>query len=270
MRNDFGYAEEDPLGKAYDVRMLRRLVPFVKPYVLLFFAAVALIIAITALDLTIPYITKVAIDRYIVPDTVGTGSGAAKTRHYRIGLSDPDKLAVVRKYPALFAFEGGEAIIQYDRLDLLDRSDLAILRQADSAGVGRAALFLLILVLLGFVLNFFQVMIMEYAGQKIMHDLRMRLFRHVQDQSLSFFTKNPVGRLVTRVTNDIQNMNELFTSVIVVVFKDIFILAGIAVVRISLHWQLALISFAVLPFVVYASFSLEYDTPTAQQRTEKA
>ena len=69
---------------------------------------------------------------------------------------------------------------------------------------------------------------MEYAGQQIMHDLRLRLFTHIQSLSLSFFNRNPVGRLVTRVTNDVQNMHDLFTSVIVFVFKDLFLLLGIA------------------------------------------
>ena len=254
MRADFGYSEEDRLGKPYNVKMLRRLYPFGKPYLLLFSAAVALIMLITALDLTIPYITKVAIDRYIVPDTVESETGSARVRYYRINLADPRNKAVVRKYPSLFVVEGGSAHIPYDRLDRLDRNDLSVLRRADLAGVGKAALLLLALVILGFGLNFFQVMIMEYAGQKIMHDLRMHLFAHIQRQSLSFFINNPVGRLVTRATNDIQNMNDLFTSVIVVIFKDIFVLVGIAVVLVSIHWQLALVSFAVLPFVVYASF----------------
>ena len=94
---------------------------------------------------------------------------------------------------------------------------------------------------------------MEYAGQMVMHDLRIRLFKHIQSLSVAFFTRNPVGRLVTRVTNDIQNMNELFTSVIAFVFKDLFLLVGIAVVLMSIHPKLALVSFTVLPFVLYAS-----------------
>jgi ATP-binding cassette subfamily B protein len=94
---------------------------------------------------------------------------------------------------------------------------------------------------------------MEYAGQMVMHDLRVHLFKHIQSLSTAFFTRNPVGRLVTRVTNDIQNMHELFTSVIAFVFKDLFLLVGIAVVLIGIHLKLALVSFTVIPFVLYAS-----------------
>ncbi len=259
MRGDFGYSEEDQLGKPYNAKMLKRLYPFAKPYLLLFSASIALIIVITALDLAVPFVTKVAIDRYIVPDTVVTGAavskqGSTRVRYYEIDIVDPQKKEVVLKYPSLFVSEKNTARIRYDFLNRIDTHDLAILRETDLIGVGWCALLLLAIVGLGFGLNFFQVMIMEYVGQMIMHDLRMHLFAHIQSRALSFFTKNPVGRLVTRVTNDIQNMNELFTSVIVVIFKDIFILIGIAVVLIGIHWQLALISFVVLPVVVYASF----------------
>jgi ATP-binding cassette subfamily B protein len=91
---------------------------------------------------------------------------------------------------------------------------------------------------------------MEYAGHTIMHDLRVRLFAHLEGLSLSFYTRNPVARLVTRMTNDVQNMHEFFTSVISLLFKDLFLLAGILVVLFTLHWQLALVSAVVLPVVV--------------------
>jgi ATP-binding cassette subfamily B protein len=84
-----------------------------------------------------------------------------------------------------------------------------------------------------------------------MLDLRMHLFDHIQHLSISYFTKNPVARLVTRVTNDIQNLHELFTSVVVFIFQDIFMLVGIAVVLLSIHWRLALITFASLPLVCW-------------------
>jgi ATP-binding cassette subfamily B protein len=86
-----------------------------------------------------------------------------------------------------------------------------------------------------------------------MHDLRMNLFGHIQTLSIDFFTRNPVGRLVTRVTNDVQNMHELITSVIAFIFKDLFLLFGIAIVLVSLNWKLALLCFSVLPFVLYAT-----------------
>jgi ATP-binding cassette subfamily B protein len=96
---------------------------------------------------------------------------------------------------------------------------------------------------------------MEFTGHRIMHDLRMRLYTHIQNLTVEFFTRNPVARLVTRATNDVQNMHELFTSVISLIFKDLFLLFGIALVMLILNWKVALVSFIVLPLVIYASLN---------------
>jgi len=264
MQSDFGYFEEDKLGKPYDIKLLKRLYPFSKPYRNLLFASVLLVVFITLMDLAIPYVTKIAIDRYIVPafDNKYPAPGFLKNdsnseepldRIYQADLSDPAVAVVVKKYETLFTLHENKAIIAFDNLEKLEKDDLILLRQNDLSGVKLIAGIFLIIVLINFALNFFQVVIMEYTGQMIMHDLRMTLFQHIQQRSLSFFTKNPVGRLVTRVTNDVQNMNELFTSVITFVFKDLFLLFGIAFVLLMLNWKLALISFAVLPFVVMGS-----------------
>jgi ATP-binding cassette, subfamily B, multidrug efflux pump len=264
MQSDFGYFEEDKLGKPYDIKLLKRLYPFSKPYRHLLFASVLLVVFITLMDLAIPYVTKIAIDRYIVPafDNKYPAPGLLKTdsksekpldRIYQADLSDPAVAAIVEKYDTLFTLHENTAIIAFDNLEKLEKDDLIVLRQNDLSGVKLIAGIFLIIVLINFALNFFQVVIMEYTGQMIMHDLRMTLFQHIQQRSLSFFTKNPVGRLVTRVTNDVQTMNELFTSVITFVFKDLFLLFGIAFVLLMLNWKLALISFAVLPFVVIGS-----------------
>ena len=128
------------------------------------------------------------------------------------------------------------------------------MREDDLTGVLWMALLLIGISLTGFIFNFIQLMIMEYTGQMIMHDLRLDIFRHIQRLSLSFFTKNPVGRLVTRTTNDVQNMHEMFTSVITFVFKDIFLLIGIAIVLLSINARLALICFTALPIVLFTAF----------------
>ncbi len=258
MHPDYGYFEETQLGKTYDVKLLKRLLPFINPYKLLILWSIFLVIGITALDLALPYVTKVAIDRYIVPQTTDvTGSeteiGGTRKRYLRADLNTPRQSEIVRKYSALFQIEGQTAFISFDDLARLEKSDLKILRQQDLAGLGMMAIVFLIIVFLNFILNFAQKMIMEYSGHMIMHDLRMKLFIHIQDLAIEFFTRNPVGRLVTRVTNDVQNMHELFTSVISLVFKDCFLLVGIASVMLVLNWKLALISFCVLPIVLYAS-----------------
>jgi len=258
VRSDFGYFEEDKLGQHYNVKMLKKLYPFARPYKLFFLISIILVSFITLLELSLPYVTKIAIDRYIVPTMnsykdASSGENENKTRYYKVKLSDPEIINIVHRYPEEFRIDGKSAEIPFDALSQLEKNELVALRKSDLIGVGLAAGLLLILVLALFGFNFFQVMIMEYSGQMIMHDLRMTLYDHIQGQAVSFFTRNPVGRLVTRVTNDVQNMNELFTSVVVVVFKDLFLLAGIAGVLISIDWKLALLTFTTLPLVLYTS-----------------
>ncbi|QTA81518.1 putative ABC transporter, permease protein [Desulfonema limicola] len=202
MQSDFGYSEEKDIGKPYDIKLLKRLWPYTRPYWVTLICAVFLIIIITVLDISMPYIIKIAIDKYIVPQ------------------------------------------------DLAQVLDI----EQKIQGVSLAAAVFLIVIIFNFLLNFVQVMIMEYAGQGIMHDLRIKLFAHIQSLPVPFFNKTPIARLVTRNTNDIQNMHELFTSVIVFVFKDMFLLIGIALVLLSIRWQLALACFTLLPFVIYSSF----------------
>jgi ATP-binding cassette subfamily B multidrug efflux pump len=228
MYSDYGYFEEKQLGKPYDVKLLRRLYPYTKPYKLLFLSSIVLVVFITLLDLSLPYVTKIAIDRYIVPGRESVRKN--KTDHTEVNIrtlmpdmTDPEVEIVVRKYPDLFRIQGSSARIYFRDLVKLDKKDLAILRKHDLSGITWITALFLGIVIFNFVLDIVQVLIMEYAGQMVMHDLRVRLFNHIQSLSIAFFTRNPVGRLVTRVTNDIQNMYELFTSVVVFVFKDLFL-----------------------------------------------
>jgi ATP-binding cassette subfamily B multidrug efflux pump len=252
MHTDFGYFEEKQLGKPYDVKLLARLYPYTNPYKLLLAVSVVLVVFLTLMDLSLPYVTKVAIDRYIIPKIESAGE-KGNIRYLKADLTDPGIRAVVEKYSHLFKVQETSAIIPYDDLSKLPKKDLGILRKNDLDGVAWITAVFIGIVLINFVFNMAQVLIMEYTGQMIMHDLRVGLFNHIQGLSVSFFTRNPVGRLVTRVANDVQNMHELFTSVIVFVFKDLFLLVGIAVVLMSINMRLALISFTIIPFVIWAS-----------------
>jgi ATP-binding cassette subfamily B protein len=255
MRHDMGYFEEQQLGKAYDVRLLKRLYPFSKPYRSTIFFSVLLVMMITGLALSVPYVTKIAIDHYIVPNVDAEGLFQEKksdngSRYIVADLQDPHIRVVVEKYQGLFVQKGQIAVIAFENLSKLKPEDLSALRKKDLVGVTLVSLLFLIIIALDFIFNFLQKLLMEYTGHMIMHDLRIKLFEHIQDLSASFFTRNPVGRLVTRVTNDIQNMHELFTSVISLVFKDFFLLTGIAIVLITMNWKMALVSFTILPFVL--------------------
>lgn len=250
MRIDYGYFEEDQLGKPYDLGLLRRLFPHVRPYRLFFLLSIVLVSAITVMDLALPYLTKVAIDRYIVQDMADEKTGGSQQRRFYVAdLRAPRIARVVDQHPRLFEIEGPFAKILYEDLSKIDKSDLAVLRMRDHAGVARIALIFLGVVFCHFLLGFGNVLVMEYTGQFIMHDIRLRLFEHIQGLSVAFFTKNPVGRLVTRVTSDVQNLHDFFTSIITVLFKDIFLLLGITVVLLLMNWKLALICFLMLPFI---------------------
>ncbi|MEJ2658102.1 MAG: ABC transporter ATP-binding protein, partial [Desulfobacterales bacterium] len=258
MRIDYGYFEEKQLGKPYDVKLLRRLYPYTKPYKFLLLISIVLVVIITLLDLSLPYVTKIAIDRYIVPGKESVKNNRANSvkdsfRTFKADMNNPKIENIVHKYPDLFRVHDSKAGIYFRDLVKLNKSDLAVLREHDLSGVTRITVLFLVIIILYFVFNIVQVLIMEYAGQMVMHDLRLRLFNHIQNLTVAFFTHNPVGRLVTRVTNDIQNMYELFTSVIVFVFKDLFLLVGIAGVLIGINFKLALACFSVIPFVLYAS-----------------
>jgi ATP-binding cassette subfamily B protein len=261
MQSDYGYFEETKLGKPYDVRLLKRLYPFARPYRTYLIASIGLVLLITVLELALPYITKVAIDQYIVPRNDYRRAAATEStnqddhRIFQVDLSKPSNRVLVEKYSNLFTTDGDRATISYSAMSQLDQSELQNLRSSHLAGLSIIAAAFVALVVFNFILSFCQKMLMEYTGHMLMHDLRMQLFRHIQDLAIAFFTRNPVGRLVTRVTNDVQNMHELFTSVISMVFKDLFLLIGIATVMLAINWKLALISFIVLPLVIYASLN---------------
>lgn len=178
--------EDDPVDQTYDRALLRRLLGFLRPYKLPVACAFVLIVTMAALDLTGPWLYKVAIDRSIA------------------------------------------------------RGDVSQLP-------GIAGLYLLALVL-AFVVRFGQVYLLAMTGQRVMLDLRRTLYAHLQRLHVGYFDKNPVGRLMTRVTTDVDAVNELFTSGVVTVFGDLFTLFGIMGVMLYMNWKLALVTFAVIPF----------------------
>jgi ATP-binding cassette subfamily B protein len=255
MRSETAARHEEQPDQAYGLGLWRDLAPFIRPYALLFFFSFLLVLAITACELAVPYVTKTAIDRYIVPQTTTEQSTGASSeaRIYSVRLDSSLKRDVVSRHTDAFRVEGGLAHIDYSALSRLPEKDIRILRRGDLAGIARITLFFLGLITANFGISFLQRLVMEYTGQRVMYDIRVRLFRHIQGLSLSFLNRNPVGRLVTRVCNDVSNMHEFFTNFISFVLKDLIMLAGIAGVLLFINVELALVSFAVLPLVALAS-----------------
>jgi ATP-binding cassette subfamily B multidrug efflux pump len=179
--------DEEVLGKAYDARLMRRLLQFLRPYRRqVVFALVAIIVGGCA-SLAQPYLIKIAIDRYIANG----------------------------------------------RLD----------------GLNSLALIYLAVLVVGFAAEYIQTWTMQLTGQRIMFDLRMAIYRHLQRLDLRYYDRNPVGRLMTRVTSDVDVLNDLFTSGVVTVFGDLFTLAGIMGMMLWMNWRLALVAFSVLPLI---------------------
>jgi ATP-binding cassette subfamily B protein len=256
MQTNAGFFEEKKLDQSHDIKLLWQLYPYVRPYRLMLFFSIVMAMAITLMDLSLPYITKIAIDRYIVPKTGIETPHFAPARYLTVDISAKEVADIVQRYPERFVVSGSSVVIAYNQLDKLTPHDLQTLRKQDISGITLLAAVFLCIIVLDFLLNFSQQVIMEYTGQKIMHDFRIKLFTHIQDMPVSYFNQNPVARLVTRTTNDVQNMQEMFTSVISFIFKDLFLLGGITIILINMNWRLSMIAFVVLPAVGF--FSIHY------------
>jgi ATP-binding cassette subfamily B protein len=120
----------------------------------------------------------------------------------------------------------------------------------DLDGVDRIAIAFFFILIGSFILEFVQTWTLQMTGQRIMYDMRLQIYRHLQRIDLQFYDRNPVGRLMTRVTTDVDVLNDMFTSGVVSIFGDIFTLAGIMIVLVTMDWRLALVTFAVLPLIV--------------------
>jgi ATP-binding cassette subfamily B protein len=197
-----GGHEEDVLGKAYDARLMRRLLTYLKPYRLQVAIALVAIVIKAAADVLGPYLTKVAVDKYLAHKP---GAGQS--------FLDP------------------------------------LLSSRPLTGIAQIGMFYIGLLCVSFLLEFAQTYLMQWTGQKVMFDLRSQIYRHLQQMHVAFYDRNPVGRLVTRVTTDVDALNEMFTAGVVAIFEDVFVLAGIIAIMLNMSWQLALIAFAVLPLI---------------------
>ncbi len=182
---------EEVLGKAYDARLMRRLLGYLRPHRRAVVVALVSIIGYSVLQLAQPYLTKLAIDDHITPGNL--------------------------------------------------------------EGLDRIAFAFLVVLVGSFILEYLQTFTMQMMGQRIMYDLRMQIYRHLQRLDVRFYDRNPVGRLMTRVTTDVDTLNDLFASGVISVFRDVFTLFGIMVVLVVMDWRLALLAFSVLPFIAWVT-----------------
>jgi ATP-binding cassette subfamily B protein len=184
--------EEEILGKAYDARLMRRLLTYLKPYRRYVVLGVSLSIIVSGMEAIRPWFTKYAVD-------------------VNIAQRDPKGLLIT------------------------------------------VTAFLGVMVVRGFV-QYASAYLTQWIGQRTIFDLRMQVFSHLQRFGVQFYDRNPIGRLITRVTNDIEVLNEMFSSGIVMVFSDVFTIIGILYFMFTMSWELALISLSVLPLLFYGTF----------------
>lgn len=134
---------------------------------------------------------------------------------------------------------------------LLNEEDLKLLRSSDFRGLYLFSLLFLVLLIMSFILNYSQTIILQITSQKIIYSIRKEIFAHIQRLSSKYFDNNPVGKLVTRITNDTETLNEMYTTVIVDLFKNVFLIIGIILMMLKINLELSLISFLVLPFIFF-------------------
>jgi len=149
---------------------------------------------------------------------------------------------------------GGTVLVPADAFKSVSPEDLQFLRQGDIDGVSGIGLIYFATLAASFLLGYAQLLAMAWIGQQIMCDIRIKVFRSILSMPMRFFTRHPVGRLVTRTTNDVTTLNEMFTSILVQLFQDVTKLIGITAVLLWINWKLVLVTFSVLPFIVFASW----------------
>lgn len=280
------FNEEETLQKEYDSKLMRRLLKFAKPYKTFFIIVMLLMLVATALDLSRTYIIKMAIDNHIsgykreysIVDTPSKGSMSIQGINIvegNVKEGSPCSLVYFKKnYYVVKGKVSEEKIKDISKFDAvkLTTNDLKILRKDDADGVIRFSIIILIISIAIFFLNYTQIYLLQLTGQKIVFNIRKKLFQHTEMLSLSFYDKNPVGRLVTRLTNDVETLNDMYTGVLVYLIKDIFLLVGILTAMFLLNAKLALIVLASVPLIIGGSILFKkYDREAYRQvRTKLA
>ncbi len=283
------FHDDEIVGKAFDARLTRRMLRFLKPYRGIFAACVVLTMFLAGIELALPYITKTAIDAYMTlpyavvtlerapaagqPVDLGGGRylvrpaavdaetlrawqarGALAPERYLFVADSDARAATAARYPTAFLHAPGGYLAAESALRALPARDVETLRGGALSSILRLALLYAFALLARFLFALAQVYLLEYTGQRVMHDMRRDIFAHVLRLPVAFFDRAPVGRLVTRATNDVAAINEFFTSMLVSLFRDGFLVLGIIVVMLRLDWRLALVVFALFPLIAFAAW----------------
>jgi len=294
--------EEEQLGKALDLRLLRRLLRYARPYWPLLALALLLSGGISVIELALPYITKIAVDevlvlpwveirsstpplpgaivleegRYLVreadlpSDLVGEfeRTGALGGRWLLVPL-DSRESAVALQYPDLFLATPAGYAIPEENLKALPRAEVWRLRAPQYRLLGLLALVFLGFLLLRFGLAYGQIYTLQYAGQRIMFDMRREIFGHLLRLPMSVLDREPVGRLVTRATNDVAAVNEMYTRALVNLIQDFFMMLGVLAIMFRLNPWLTLYLLAFAPLIAVLAFAFRRIARAAYREARK-
>ena len=272
---------------------MKRLLSYLKPHKWIMTAATILVLFIIVVELYRPIVIGNAIDDYIngyyAPyiETTADASGAIPYKDTYLTRDFTPKTG--QMYDQILLYDNqyymaenlseeecellknadSDTISNYVNQNavLLTRSELKLLRHYDFTGILKAAALYLFLLLTGFVLNALDTWILQKMGQEIIFKMREEVFTHIHSLSLSFFNNTPVGKRVTRVSNDTEAVNELFSTILVKLFKNIVKIIGFAVVMVSINVKMALVSFLLLPVVTVLTFFFRYMSKKAYQLT---
>ncbi len=302
--NQHSTRDDKVMGKAFDARLMRRLIHFLKPYWKMFSVCVLLILVLTGIQTVLPYITKIAIDDFLTlpwaivtldhapsvgePIALADGrylirinevpsdmrkswdsSGALSAQRYLFVPQGSAQEAVVDRYPKVFTPAPGGSFASEEELRTLPAADTIALRQGAVTGVIKLAILFAIALIIRFLFGVAQVYLLQLTGQKVMYDMRRQIFAHVLRLPLSYFDRTPVGRLVTRVTNDVAAINEMFTSMLVNLFRDAFLILAVIGIMFHLEWKVALVILALFPFIVLAAFEFRRRVRSAYREVRR-
>ena len=278
---------------------MKRLLGYLKPHKWVMLAATVLVLFIIVVELYRPIIIGDAIDDYIngyYEPYVESNTGETVYNGMRLArrggeFSEEELSSGERKYYQLLLYEDSyymaegltaaesqmlidaepevvkEFIDGYSSGVPLEREELKVIRRPDFHGILRAAALYLAVMAAGFLLNWADTWLLQKMGQKIIYSMREEVFSHIQSLSLNFFNTTPVGKLVTRVSNDTEAINELFTTILVRLFKNVVMIFGYAVIMLTKSPGMTLVSFALLPVVGVLTFYFRYVSRKAYQLT---
>lgn len=252
----------------------RRMLSYARSYTFQLILTFLMIVALTGLALVSPYLIKVAIDEHIQVENIKMYEYPAATEHTLSVTRTKDNMKdgidffiretdLSKEEKAQYEDKGAYHLKEEDGMAYLYKSgdetksaiyevpmsEYKAYRDKDFKAINKLSLYFLLTIILTFVLDYLQTMSITIASQKMIYSMRTEVYDHIISRSLSFFDRNAIGRLTTRLTNDIEAISEMYSDVMITLFKDIFMLAGIMIFMLSMDLKLSLLSFITLPFI---------------------